>query len=215
MTEVSEVPYDRRFWSEENLRYSSPHYRLEKCARVLNKLAGSRDCDLLDVGCGPATLMHFLQPNIHYYGIDIALPKAHPRLLERDIATDSICFDNRTFDLVVAQGLFEYLGERQDQKLAEIARILRPNGSFVTSYVNFDHRRPNVYIYNNVQTPHQFRQSLEQSFHIGSCFPTSHNWRHSEPERPLLKRLNMHLNLTVPYVTPKLAVEYFFVCRAH
>jgi hypothetical protein len=43
--------------------------------------------------------------------------------------------------------------------------------------------------------------------------PTSHNWRHSEPRRPLLRRLNMHFNLRVPFFTPLLAVEYFFVCR--
>jgi SAM-dependent methyltransferase len=180
----------------------------------VNKLAGSRDCDLLDVGCGPATLMRLLQPNIHYHGIDIALPHPKPNLLETDIVKNQIQFHGRKFDIVVSQGLFEYMGEHQDEKLSEISLILMPNGRFVTSYVNFGHRSKHIYgVYNNIQHLHQFRRSLEKCFTIERCFPTSHNWRHDEPSRELLRLLNMHLNVKVPYITPKLAVEYFFVCR--
>ncbi len=215
MTEPTEVSYyDRAFWSEENQKYNAPHFRLQKCAHLVNELAGRRDCDLLDVGCGPATLMRLLRPNVHYYGIDIALPYAQPNLVEADIATGPIRFRDQMFDLIVAQGLFEYLGDRQDQKLSEIALLLEPHGRFVTSYVNFAHRSKNVYsVYNNVQAPEQFRASLERVFTIERSFPTSYNWRHDEPSRPVLRAVNMHLNFTVPFITPKLAVEYFFVCR--
>jgi SAM-dependent methyltransferase len=214
VTDSVEVSYDKEFWSEENQKYTSPHYRLEKCAHILNGIAGNADCDLLDVGCGPATLMRFLRSNIHYFGIDIALPAPRPNLLEIDIAQNPIRFQDRKFDLAVAQGLFEYLGDHQDQKLSEIAQILKPSGTFVTSYVNFAHHSRSLYIYNNVQPLDQFRRSLERHFTLERYFPTSHNWRHSEPERPLLRRINMRLNVKVPYLTPKLAVEYFFVCRA-
>lgn len=215
MTEPSEVHYqDRDFWSEENQKYSSPHHRLEKCAHLVNNLAGSRDCDLLDVGCGPATLREFLRPNIQYYGIDIALSKPEPYLLETDIIVNPIGFHDQTFDLIVAQGLFEYLGEHQDRKLSEIAAILMPHGRFVTSYVNFNHRSKYVYnVYNNVLPPDQFRRSVESHFNIERSFPTSHNWRHDEPSRPLVKLANKYFNVNVPYISPKLAVEYFFVCR--
>jgi SAM-dependent methyltransferase len=215
VTEFGEVKYyDKEFWSQENQKYSSPHYRMEKCARLVNQLAGPLDCDLLDVGCGPATLRQLLRPNIHYYGIDIALPTAAPTLREVDIVKSPIQFDDQKFDIVVAQGLFEYMGEQQDQKLAEIARILMPNGRFVTSYVNFSHRAKDVYeVYNNVQPLDQFRRSLDNNFTVERCIPTSHNWNHSEPSRRLVKRGNMYLNVTVPYLTSKLAVEYFFVCR--
>jgi SAM-dependent methyltransferase len=181
---------------------------------LVNKLAGDRDCDLLDVGCGPATLTQFLRPNIHYYGIDIALPNIRPNLVEMDIVQNPIRFNDHRFDIVVAQGVFEYLGEHEDRKLSEIADILMPNGRFVTSYVNFSHRSRNVYsVYNNVQPPDQFRRSLQNHFVVEHCFPTSHNWGHDEPSRRWLRVLNMHLNVRVPYVTSKLAVEYFFVCR--
>jgi SAM-dependent methyltransferase len=215
VTEPSEVHYyNRDFWGEENQKYRQPHYRLDKCALLVNRLAGGRDCDLLDVGCGPATLMQLLRPNIHYYGIDIALPQPGPNLLEIDIVQNPIRFRDLRFDIVVAQGLFEYLGEHQDEKLREISLILMPNGRFVTSYVNFAHRSRSVYsVYNNVQSLDQFRRSLERCFTIERYFPTSHNWHHDEPSRKLVKLVNKHLNVRVPYVTSKLAVEYFFVCR--
>lgn len=212
MIESSSAAFDRDFWGTENQKYSTPHFRLEKCANLVNRLAGSRNCDLLDVGCGPATLMRFVRPNINYYGIDIAIPAAHPNLMELDLASNPIRFEDRTFDLIVAQGFFEYLGGHQDEKLDEIAGLLRPDGRFVASYVNFAHRRPSTYIYNNIQAMADFRASLERHFVVERYFPTSHNWRHDEPKRPWLKRANMHLNVKVPYVSPMLAVEYFFVC---
>jgi SAM-dependent methyltransferase len=167
------------------------------------------------VGCGPGTLRQLLRPNVHYFGIDIAVQKPGPNLLQTNILEEPIQFDQRKFDIVVAQGLFEYMGEYQDRKLSEIADILMPNGRFVTSYVNFAHRATSFYnVYNNVQPVEKFRDSLADSFTIERFFPTSHNWRHDEPSRPLLKLANMHCNVMVPYFTPKLAVEYFFVCRA-
>ena len=39
------------FWSEENLRYSKPHFRMEKAARIINQLAPGQPRTLLDVGC--------------------------------------------------------------------------------------------------------------------------------------------------------------------
>lgn len=206
--------HDRDFWGEENQKYRQPHYRLEKCARLVNQLAGPRDCDLLDIGCGPATLMQLLRPNIHYHGIDIALPQPRPYLLEIDIVQNPIQFHDMKFDIVVAQGLFEYLGTHQDQTLTEISLLLMPNGRFVTSYVNFAHRSRSVYsVYNNVQPLDRFRKSLQRRFIIERYFPTSHNWDHDEPSRRLVKLVNKYFNLNVPYITPKLAVEYFFVCR--
>ena len=122
----SSTLYKKEFWGEENRRYSQPHYRLEKAARIIKRLAGGRECDLLDVGCGPATVQSFLQPNIHYYGIDIAIHDPAPNLLEADLLETPIRFGSRKFDIILAQGFFEYAGEHQSQKFAEIAQILRP-----------------------------------------------------------------------------------------
>ena len=60
--------YKRDFWIKENQKHVPAHYRLQKAARILNRAAAGRECDLLDVGCGPATLMRLLQKNIHYTG---------------------------------------------------------------------------------------------------------------------------------------------------
>src|SRR5215470_18022657 len=66
----NEAQYHKKdFWSSQSSQYIQPHYRLEKAAQMINGLAQGKECELLDVGCGPATLMHLLSPNVHYYGI--------------------------------------------------------------------------------------------------------------------------------------------------
>jgi cyclopropane fatty-acyl-phospholipid synthase-like methyltransferase len=205
----------RDFWRNEKLRYANPHYRLEKTSQIVNKLASGRSQTLLDVGCGPAMLMRLLTPNIRYFGIDISIRDPAPNLIESDFLASPIGFDGQQFDIVVAQGVFEYMGEFQDDKFAEIAAILNPGGTFVVSYVNFGHRSKQVYRpYNNVQPIGRFRKAIERRFTIDRSFPTSHNWKHSEPNRRLLKAANMHFNVNIPVLGPALAVEYFFICSA-
>jgi SAM-dependent methyltransferase len=211
--ELAKVYHKKDFWIEENQKYARPHFRMEKASRILNRIANGRSCDLLDVGCGPATLERLLHANINYYGIDIAIHDPAPNLMEVDIVQNPIMFDQMTFDIVVAQGLFEYLGNRQDEKFAEIAEIVRPKGTFLASYVNFGHRSREVYWpYSNVQPIADFRKSLARKFVIRRWFPTSHNWAHSEPNRAFVKVPNMYFNARIPFLTPWLAVEFFFVC---
>jgi SAM-dependent methyltransferase len=206
--------YKKDFWSTENLKYSKPHYRLEKSARIINRLARGRKLTLLDVGCGPAALMRLLRPNIQYYGIDIAIHDPAPNLIEADFLEMPIRFDGRHFDIVVAQGMFEYVGDFQAQKFAEISQLLCDDGIFLVSYVNFGHRGRTIHWpYSNVQTLDNFRRSLAQFFTIKKSFPTSHNWRPSEPNRKFIKAVNMHMNINIPFVSRILAVEYFFICR--
>jgi len=180
--------YKKDFWKVENPKYLKPHYRLEKAARIANKAAGTKSCDLLDLGCGPATLARLLRPSINYFG-------------------------DRHFDIVLAQGLFEYLGEYQSQKFREISEILNSDGTFIVSYVNFDHRDRQIYWpYSNVQSSGAFRESLSQYFLIRKSFPTSYNWNHGEPNRKWLRAANMHINVNIPVLNPKMAVEHFYVC---
>ena len=93
--------YQRDFWSTENLKFRQPHYRMEKAVRIITDFARGRECDLLDIGCGPATLMHMLPSNIHYYGIDIAIQEPAPNLSETDIVKAPIRFADKTFDIVM------------------------------------------------------------------------------------------------------------------
>jgi SAM-dependent methyltransferase len=205
--------YKRDFWSEENLKFSEPWYRLRKSARVITNLAQGRDRTLLDIGCGPGTLMRLLPENIHYYGIDIAIHDPAPNLLEADILEHPISFGDRRFDIVVAQGVFEYLGDRQSQKFSEVSRLLQDDGSFVVSYTNFGHRKSEIYpAFSNVQPMEAFRTDLERYFLVQRQFAASHNWKHRQPSRRFVKAGNMYVNMKIPLVSPLLAVEYFFIC---
>lgn len=205
--------YKDDYWREENRKFSRAHHRLEKSARIISRVSQGRECDLLDVGCGPAALMGLLPPNVHYHGVDIAISDPAPNLVEADILQSPIGFGARKFDIVSAQGIFEYLGDFQLEKFAEIATILKPDGKFLVTYWNFDHRRPHVYgSFSHVQRLADFRRALEQHFDVDRCLPVAHNWQQSSPNRPLVRAVNMQLNMRVPIISSKLAVEYFFLC---
>jgi len=203
----------RNFWSKENLKFSEPWYRIEKSARLIGRLAGGRPRSLLDIGCGPATLARLLPPNVQYHGIDIAIQEPAPNLIESDILKSPIRFEDKQFDIIIAQGVFEYLGEYQSQKFSEIAEILQDDGTFIVSYTNFRHRRPVIYhAFSNVVSLEEFQSDLARYFDIRRRFPFSHNWKHGQPARKLVKAVNMHVNANIPFVSPVLAVEYFFIC---
>ncbi len=167
----------------------------------------------MDVGCGPAALMQLLDPNIHYYGIDIAIHEPSPNLVEADFVEGPIKFNDKQFDIIVAQGVFEYIGNVQRQKLAEIRDLLNEGGTFVATYVNFDHRNKNIYWpYNNIQPFNAFHHSLTQCFHVNRYFPTSHRWHHDEPRGRLMWAVQRHINLNIPLISRSFGVEYFFIC---
>jgi SAM-dependent methyltransferase len=207
--------YKKDFWSEENLKFSQPHYRLEKVARIINKVAQGKERTLLDVGCGPATLARLFPSNIQYYGIDMAIHDSAPNLIEADLLKTPIRFADKKFDIIVAQGVFEYLGDFQSQKFAEIADILEKDGTFIVSYWNYRHRNKKVYwAHSNVQSIDDFRMSLARHFHVDRFFPASHNWYHGSPSLKLNKTVNMHINMRIPLISPILGVEYFFLCSS-
>ncbi len=210
---VGGILYKRDFWREENLKYSRPHYRLEKSARIINRLTRGSKCTLLDVGCGPAALMTRLRPDIRYYGIDIAIHESAPNLIEADLLETPIKLGDKRFDIIIAQGFFEYVKDFQDRKFAEIADLLNDSGIFIVTYVNFAHRDRRIYQpYSNVQPIDDFRQSLAHHFKIEKSFPTSHNWHHLEPNRRFVRAVNMPINANIPFVSKALAVEYMFIC---
>jgi SAM-dependent methyltransferase len=205
--------YKKDFWSTENLNYSAPHFRMRKVARTVSRLVGDRECDLLDVGCGPGTMQRVLPTNVHYHGIDIAIPEPAENLLEVDILETAIDFRGMKFHLVVAQGMFEYVGEYQSKKFAEILKVLKGDGKFVLTYQNFDHRQREIYWpYSNVQRRADFRTDLGRFFRIERSFPVSHNWNHSQPSRTLMKASQAHVNVNIPIISPILAVDYLYIC---
>jgi SAM-dependent methyltransferase len=205
--------YKRDFWAGESDKYVQPHFRMRKVARQVRRATRGRECDLLDVGCGPATLASLMPPGVHYHGIDIAIPQPAPNLIEMDITEEPISFRGKKFDVVVAQGLFEYVGEFQLQKFAEIADLLNDDGKFILTYQNFAHRKRDIYWpYSNVRLPTDFREDLSRFFKIERSFPVSHNWNHGQPGRKFMKVSQAHLNLNIPVISPILAVDYLYIC---
>jgi len=205
--------YKYDYWIKQNQKHIPAHYRLRKSANIINAMAGRKEQELLDVGCGPATLMRLLRSNIHYYGIDIAIQSPAPNLIQSDVVEEPIRFEDKSFDIVTALGVFEYVSSRQDDKLGEIAELLGERGRFVVTYTNFGHRDRRMFeAFSNVQPLDNFRRNLAHHFVIDKCFPTSYNWHGGQPVQEWLKVANMHVKANIPIAGPKLAVEYFFIC---
>jgi len=213
MKQAAENFRNRDYWIVENTLYVEASFRLRKCAQTINELSGNRECSLLDVGCGPVALKSLLKPNISYYGIDIAIHEPRPYLREINTAHEVIDFDNKRFDFVVALGFFEYMGQEQRRKFEEIRGILKDDGKFMMSYINFGHFRRKVWPnYNNVQSIAEMTKGLSEVFRIERCFPASHNWRQKQPGKRSFPALQMRTNFSIPFFSPLLAVEYFFIC---
>ena len=214
---ISHEFHDKNYWIEENLPYKEPYFRLEKCARIVNSLAQDKECDLLDIGCGPASLSNLLRKNINYHGIDIAIHNSSPSLIESNVVENEINFNNMQFDIVVAAGLFEYVGEYQAQKLTEISKIMKNEAVFVVTYTNFNHihKLGHTSPYNNIRSINNFKESLKEFFIITSWYPSSYNWNQSETRKKWLKKINMVINFHIPIFAPLFAVNYFFICKKH
>ncbi len=174
---------------------------------------GSATCSTWDAV--PRRWLSSCQRGVRYHGIDIAIQEPASNLIETDIIEAPIAFGGKTFDVIVAQGMFEYVGRFQSQKFAEIASLLNDGGKFIVTYQNFAHRHKEIYWpYSNVCLPGDFRADLSRFFAVERSFPVSHNWNHSQPNRRLMQAAQAHLNVNVPVVSKILAVDYVYICPA-
>lgn len=95
---------------------------------------------ILDVGCGPATVLSYL-PEVNYTGIDlnekhIAFAREvfgdRGRFLVGNVATD-LNEDEGTFDLINASAILHHLSDSEASSLfLALARLLRKDGRIVT-----------------------------------------------------------------------------------
>jgi hypothetical protein len=90
----------------------------------VNRLAAGTNWQLLDVGRGPATLGLLSDPNVQYFGIDIAIQEPSPNLTECHILQEPIGFEEKQF-VNVAQGLLEYLVDSPSRKSRRSPTSLR------------------------------------------------------------------------------------------
>jgi SAM-dependent methyltransferase len=117
--------------------------RMRRIGRLLDEAAGN----LLDAGCGTGQMLRFLHETapgrFHLTGLDrssanIAVAR---RVVGGDAARlvvgriETMPFDDRSFDVVLAMGSFEYVADA-DQGLRELARVTRPGGIAIVTMQN-------------------------------------------------------------------------------
>ena len=114
------------------------------------KLAGSvKGKKILDVGCGSGVfLLEFIKMEAKVVGVDYSqkmlniakkelkhykIPKNKYKLILANAT--NLPFKNKSFDLVLATGLTDYMTDQDDLKfLKEASRVLKPNGSLIVSF---------------------------------------------------------------------------------
>lgn len=136
------------FWDSEAGGYDAAHdgadvagnplwIRMQLVCRLLGSTPGS----VLDCGMGPGRLLLELERRgWNVAGVDVSnamvdrararLPGCGDRLLRGSV--ESLPFPAASFDAAVATGVLEYV-EDVPRALAEVARVLRPDGIFVAS----------------------------------------------------------------------------------
>jgi ubiquinone/menaquinone biosynthesis C-methylase UbiE len=130
---------------------------------------------MLDVGCGPATILSHL-PSVDYTGIDLNekhIVFAREKYGDRGRfivgnAADKLGQDEKQFDLVNASGLLHHLSDEEASSLfSSLKRLLKPNGKITTfDNVWLPRQRLAVKIVNsldsgvNIRTPEGYLQLL-------------------------------------------------------
>ena len=104
----------------------------DRIARLLNPQTGQR---LLDVACGSGDLFAVTHP-CRYIGTDVDFGRvrhaAHNRMTLVVSNARALPFLDHSFDRILASGLFHHVNdETAVAVLAEMARIIKPNGRVV------------------------------------------------------------------------------------
>jgi len=130
--------YDRRY-DEHNAAGRLLRRRLQVALELLGEPRG----DVLDVGMGTGRLCEELdRRGWQVSGVDLSpamvaaarrrLPQLAARLIEGPV--ERLPFDDHSFDAVAATGVLEYATHDLDGAVAELARVLRPQGVAVMSF---------------------------------------------------------------------------------
>jgi SAM-dependent methyltransferase len=102
-----------------------------KASYVLSRLPEVGD--VLEVGSGDGKMLRTVQaqrPRLRLHGCDVRDSSLRPAATEFRVMTRDIPYPNATFDAVFIADVLEHVPDPQ-HLVAEIARVLKPSGSFV------------------------------------------------------------------------------------
>ena len=120
------------------------HVMRERKTRLLELLAGMEG-DVLDVGCGPGIMVaDILDLGCRFWGVD-----GSPRMIDQCLKqfgdspdarfdvmnAEALRFPDDSFDAVTCVGVIDRV-TRPEQAIAEMARVLKPNGRLLISFPN-------------------------------------------------------------------------------
>lgn len=127
-----------RFYNNFAKEEGAISYFLQRDIIVKDLIDGDK---VLDVGCGSGKFIELLLQKI-LYGVDIsdkyldiAKERGYKEVYQTDLSCDQLPFPNKLFDSVICMEVLEHLFDPV-HALAEINRVLKPNGTLVISVPN-------------------------------------------------------------------------------
>ena len=137
-----------RSYSQDHLVSGWSNAGLSIRLRVFRRLLATYELNsaavVLDLGCGAGTYVRLLRSReCLAFGLDYSFPSLRRAVTSEPGSSRSyvqgeaykLPFANETFDVVVAIGVFQALGD-PEKALAEITRVLRPGGRVVLEFLN-------------------------------------------------------------------------------
>lgn len=121
------------------------HVLRERKRRLLELLDGTEEGKVLDVGCGPGVVVsEVLSLGCEYWGVDgspqmieecVRRYGADPRAHFEVMNAEALRFASGSFDAVMCIGVIDRV-PRAERAIAEMARVLKPNGRLLISFPN-------------------------------------------------------------------------------
>jgi len=139
--------YAGEYFSQDEPLSRSSYFFLMRLALVMDALPPAQGGTVLDVGCGPGPYaLYCVAKGYRYHGVDISdkmIDEARQRFGVLKDAEFSVSdarrlpFPSDSIDVVLCLGVLEYVPpELEADYLREIARVLKPGGRVIFSFLN-------------------------------------------------------------------------------